>query len=156
QAQHLIIATDDGAQGLFNRGGARAGAGRNCRVRLRWSHRLRFYCIAVGTIRLAAVFFNTLLCVARGFCSSDERAGTDAQSNLSLCLGRSLEPEEIAGRIARNAKIAKHRPKLKTKAHWGITLITRIKRTKTIYRGFSRIVADPNTGEEILRSIPAF
>ena len=56
-------------------------------------HRLGFYCIAVshgkGSVSLP-------LCGDSPGCSSNERADTDAQSNLSAVLSRSYECEKIA------------------------------------------------------------
>jgi hypothetical protein len=64
---------------LLNGSGARAGAAGG-RLNLGGRHRLGFYCIAVSH---AKGFVSLPLCGDSPGCSSNERADTDAQSNLS-------------------------------------------------------------------------
>ena len=78
-AQDIVIPANDSSQRLLNSCCARAGAGRDCGLDLRWGHRLGFYCIAG-----AQSVFTVSLYYASNYHSgsSDERAGTYAQSNL--------------------------------------------------------------------------
>src|SRR6476646_74785 len=61
-------------------------------------HRLGFYCIAVSHAKGSV---SLPLCGDSPCCSSNERADTYAQSNLSPLLSRSQEQ----GKIARNQKL---------------------------------------------------